>query len=179
MATSTYLRCLGIVCAGWTAACAPQSTLSVESPSQPLILPGSAASPAASSSSSGSATEPGALDERESRQLARTWGWLLAGGVGGVAGVVALGTSVVMLVDMNTRSNDCNTARVCSPSGLEANSQIASIADWNAGAWIIAAAGLGTGAYLLLTNPTDRAKGTQVGVVPNGAGANVSLRTVF
>ena len=169
------------MCAVWTAACAPQSTLSVESPSQPLVLPGPTASPASSSSSasSDSGTEPRALDERESRQLARTWGWLLAGGVGGVAGVVALGTSVVMLVDMNARNQDCTAARVCSSAGLQANSQIATVADWNAGAWIIAAAGLGTGAYLLLTNPTDRAKATQVGVVPNGAGANVSLRTVF
>jgi hypothetical protein len=84
-----------------------------------------------------------------------------------------------MLVDMNARNQDCTAARVCSSAGLQANSQIATVADWNAGAWIIAAAGLGTGAYLLLTNPTDRAKATQVGVVPNGAGANVSLRTVF
>jgi hypothetical protein len=84
-----------------------------------------------------------------------------------------------MLVDSNTRSQDCDAAKVCSLSGLQANAQISDLANLNAAAWILAAAGLGTGAYLLLTNPTDRAKGTQVGVVPNGAGANVSLRTVF
>ena len=84
-----------------------------------------------------------------------------------------------MLGDMNTRNRDCSAAKVCSLSGMDANSQIAAIADLNTAAWILATAGLGAGAYLLLTNPADRAKGMQVGLVPNGAGANVSLRTVF
>jgi hypothetical protein len=82
-----------------------------------------------------------------------------------------------MLLDKGIRDSDCNASKGCSPSGLDANTQIANLANWNTAAWILAVAGVGTGAYLLLTNPS--AQGTQVGLVPNGSGANVSLRTVF
>ena len=101
------------------------------------------------------------------------------GGVGGVAGVAAIGTSVLMLVDKGTRDRECNAAKVCSRAGLDANSQLADVAGLNAGSWVVAAVGSGIGAYLLFSNPTDRATGTQVGVVPNRAGASLSLRTPF
>jgi hypothetical protein len=118
------------------------------------------------------------LDERTSRQLGRTWGWVFVG-EGGVAGAVAIGTSALMIGDKITRDRDCNAMKVCSDSGLNANTQLAELAGWNIGAWILAAAGLGVGAYLLIVNPTDHAMGAEVGVVPNGSGANLSLRTAF
>ncbi|MGA2451084.1 MAG: hypothetical protein ABTD50_20685 [Polyangiaceae bacterium] len=174
MLTSPWIRCLGVVCLLAGGACAPHSSVAVEAPVQPLRLSESGPTAAQSSASSGSVTPE---RERESRELGRTWGWVLAAGVGGVAGVFAVGTSVAMLLDKGIRDSDCNASKGCSPSGLDANTQIANLANWNTAAWILAVAGVGTGAYLLLTNPS--AQGTQVGLVPNGSGANVSLRTVF
>jgi hypothetical protein len=162
MSACHLFGCLGLVCAISGTACVSNS----------VAVP--AATPVPPSS-----TKSETLEQGESRDLARTWGWILVGGMGGTAGAIAVGTSVLMLVDKNTRDRDCNAAKICSPSGLDANSQLASLAGVNAGAWVVAAAGLGIGTYLLLANPADRASGTQLGLVPNRAGASLSLRTAF
>ncbi len=101
------------------------------------------------------------------------------GGVGAPAGLVAIGTSIAMLVDNSTRNSNCSAAKVCSAAGFTANSDLATLGGWNAAAWGVAAVGLGLGAYLVLTHHADRATDTQVGVAPNGSGANFTLRTSF
>jgi len=116
--------------------------------------------------------------ERQDRQLGRAWGWT-AVSIGTFAGVLAIGTSVLMLEDNSTRSSNCNAQKVCNPNGITANAQLSALGPWNTGLWIIGIAGLGVGAYLLFTNPTDHAMETRVGVAPNGSGANLELRSSF
>ena len=127
---------------------------------------------------SASSAKDETIDERESRRLGRTWGWV-AVGVGSVAGVVALGTSAIMLVKKGERDDHCDAAKICSQQGLDANGLLADLAGWNAGAWVVAAAGLGAGAVLLLTHPADREKGVQVGVRSTGAGARLDVWAAF
>ena len=99
--------------------------------------------------------------------------------IGSAAGVLAIGTSILMLEDDSTRNSNCNSQKVCNSSGLTANGQLNDLGPWNAGFWVIGVAGLGIGAYLLITHPTDRASGVQVGVAPNGAGGSFQLRGSF
>jgi hypothetical protein len=169
-------------------ACAP-AVVPAASPAPRLMLAEAAPTPPAPDYAAAPAPEPAPApasssrksetpQEREDRQLGRTWGWA-AVSVGAFAGVLALGTSVLMLEDNSTRNSNCNAQKVCSAAGITANGQLSDLGPWNAGMWIIGVAGLGIGAYLLITHPTDRAMGTQVGVAPNGSGASFELRSSF
>jgi hypothetical protein len=103
----------------------------------------------------------------QTRQMNRVWGWVsLAAGVQG-AGLAAV-TSFMMLHQNSIRNADC-TDKACTTTGLNANREIDSLAPWNAGAWIVGVAGVGIGAFLLLSNPSDKELGVQVGVSPGGA----------
>jgi hypothetical protein len=73
--------------------------------------------------------------------------------VGGAAGVVALGTGYVMLHDRSVRSSGCPTQGTCTQEAVDANSQLRSIQDWNTGAWVLTAVGIGVGAFLVITHP--------------------------
>lgn len=139
----------------------------------------SAAPPAAQTPAPGTAPSPDvAAHDREDRQLGRTWGWA-AVSIGASAGLLAIGTSVLMLEDNSTRNSNCDAQKVCNSSGLTANAQMQDLSPWNAGMWVVGIVGLGIGAYLLITHPTDRAMGTQVGVAPNGSGGSFLLRGSF
>jgi hypothetical protein len=116
--------------------------------------------------------------ERQDRQLGRNWGWT-AVSIGASAGVLAIGTSILMLEDNSTRSSNCNGQKVCNANGLTANAQLTDLGPWNAGFWAVGVVGLGVGAYLLLTHPTDKDMATRVGVAPNGSGASFELRSSF
>ncbi|MGA7119766.1 MAG: hypothetical protein WBY94_06695 [Polyangiaceae bacterium] len=151
----------------------PMPAAADPSPPQPGVQPAPAPAEATSS------TDRETPDERAARRSGRTWGWIVLGGVGAPAGLVAIGTSVAMLIDNSTRNSNCNAAKVCSPTGFTANSDLATLSGWNAAAWGLAAVGLGLGAYLVLTHHADRATETQVGVAPNGSGASFTLRTSF
>lgn len=169
-----WLARFGLSIAITSAAWATYPAAAAGAPPQPLLA-GEAAPPPTPSSSPKSETP----EERASRHLGRMWGWILVGGVGGPAGLVAIGTSVVMLADNSTRNSNCSAAKVCSSAGLSANSDLATVGGWNAAAWGIAAAGLGLGAYLVLTHHADRTTDTQLGVAPNGSGASFGFRTSF
>jgi hypothetical protein len=114
-----------------------------------------------------------------SSTMPRAYGWFSIS-IGAAASAIALGTSWIMLSQRSTRDADCNAQKVCSSAGLAANAQISSIAGLNAAAWGLTAAGLGVGAFLLLTNPSDDTKQTSIGVVPTEAGgAGLTLRSRF
>ncbi len=117
------------------------------------------------------------MEERRGRHLARSVGYVSLG-VGAVAGAVAIGTSVLMLGDKSDRDANC-TDKVCNAEGVTANSRLADLGGWNAGAWAVAVLGAGAGAFLLLTNPADPERGTAVGVSPTGSGAGLTLRSSF
>ena len=118
------------------------------------------------------------LDERDARQERRMIGWISIG-IGGGAALIALGTSIVMLNDKSARDNGCNADKVCSSSGLAANNELGQMSGWNIGAFAVAAVGLGVGAFLVLTNPSDKDIGTQVGIAPTGSGTGFVLRSTF
>lgn len=122
-----------------------------------LTLAGCAARPAPPAESAPPpSSDPAASDAPKSDPTeARTFGWLGIA-VGAEAAVVATVTSVLMLEDKSTRDSGCTAAKVCSSGGLNANTQIGSLAVWNAGAWILAATGLGIGSYLLITHPPEK-----------------------
>ena len=42
-----------------------------------------------------------------------------------------------MLYEDSVRSDDCNAQKVCSPTGLAANSRLRSLGGWNAGLWAV------------------------------------------
>ncbi len=122
--------------------------------------------------------KPPPASEHHDRQMNRALGWV-AVSIGSVAGVVALGTSYLMLQAQSDRNGGCDAQHTCTQAGLDANARLGQLAGWNAGAWIVAAAGIGTGVFLLLTNPSDAALGTQVGLAPSGSGMGVALRRGF
>jgi len=72
----------------------------------------------------------------------------------------------MMLDDKSTRDSNCNSQKACSTAGFNANSQLGDLVGWNAGAWVLAAAGLGVGTYLILSHPIERR--TEVYVSPAG-----------
>jgi hypothetical protein len=116
-------------------------------------------------------------DARASDAMPRAMGWVsLSFGV--TAGIVALGTSIMMLHENNLRSADCNAAKVCSQDGLNANSQISALATWNAASYVAAGVGIGVGAILLLTSPASSNK-TALEVTPVSSGGGLQLRGTF
>lgn len=159
------------------AGCAARPSPAVESTSARLVPaePAPATTPAATPTAT---AEPA----RPPPGMGRTAGWIFVA-VGAEAATVALVTSVMILHDNSVRSSECNAQKACSVDGVDANNRIRSLVTWNAGAWAVAAVGLGAGAYLVLSNPrpADHAGGTQtaIGVAPNGSGVGLDLRSSF
>ena len=116
-------------------------------------------------------------DDHQSRQVNRAWGWVVWS-VGAEAAILAGVTSFMMLHQNSVRSDDCAN-KVCSPDGLAANVKLGDLAVWNAVGWGVAVVGVGAGAFLLLTNPSDKALGMQVGVGPTATGSGLLLRGGF
>jgi hypothetical protein len=98
--------------------------------------------------------------------------------VGADAAILATVTSFMMLHQNNVRSDDC-VNKVCSADGIAANGKLHDLAGWNALGWGVAVVGVGAGAFLLLTNPSDKALGTQVGIGPTATGSGLLLRGAF
>jgi hypothetical protein len=116
-------------------------------------------------------------DARGSDALPRAMGWVsLSFGV--TAGVVAVGTSIMMLHENNLRSGDCNAAKVCNQDGLNANAQISALSTWNAASYVAAGLGIGVGAILLITSPASSNK-TALEVTPVTSGGGLQLRGTF
>jgi hypothetical protein len=121
--------------------------------------------------------EPEPKSEHESRQVNRALGWVVLS-VGADAAVLAAVTSFMMLHQNSLRGDEC-VNKVCSPEGVSANSKLGDLAGWNAVAWGVAAVGVGAGAFLVLTNPSDRTLGTQIGIGPTATGSGLLLRGDF
>lgn len=91
----------------------------------------------------------------------RTLGWVLAG-----AGVASVGTAAItglVLVDYkSTVESDCPNRSCRTQEGLDAASTARTLTNVNTAAWIAGGAGLGLGAYLLLTTSSDDRRTTAV-----------------
>jgi hypothetical protein len=137
------------------------------------------ATPAASDARPAEPTtaEAAAKDDHQTRQVNRAWGWV-ALSVGADGLILATITSFMMLHENSVRNADC-ADKVCSPDGIAANGKLHDLAVWNAGGWVVAGAGGVAGAYLLLTNPTDKSLGTQIVVGPTASGSGLLLRGSF
>ncbi|MGO9711369.1 MAG: hypothetical protein ACLQBL_21075, partial [Polyangiaceae bacterium] len=148
----------------------------------PAPPPPPAASPAATPETKAPDSEAHGSDA-----LPRAMGWFsLSFGIASAA--VAIGTSIMMVNYASQRSSDCNAEKLCSAAGLNANAQLQGLQDWNLASYIAAAAGIGIGAFLILTNPADGDKRdksekkdtqTAIGVSPTGSGASLVLRGTF
>jgi hypothetical protein len=114
------------------------------------------------------------LEPRTDTGEARTFGWFGIA-VGADAAVVAIATSAITLGDKSTRDAGCDAAKVCSSAGLNANQEIGGLVGWNLGAWVLAAAGLGVGTVLLLTNPPPQDRDPRYTPLPDSAPKGVSL----
>jgi hypothetical protein len=113
-----------------------------------------------------------------SNHTARNLGWVGIG-IGADAAVVAIGTSLMMLHDKSVRDGSCNAEKVCSPSGFDANGDIASLATWNTGAWIVAALGLGIGGVLVLSDHAGSSQRAAITVHAVGSGAGLGVESSF
>jgi hypothetical protein len=93
-------------------------------------------------------------------------GWITLS-IGIEAGVVALATSAMLLYDKGVRSDNCDSNKVCTPTGSAANDRIGALTGWNVGAFALAAAGIVGGVLILNANPPDQPR-TTVSVSPAG-----------
>ncbi len=84
-----------------------------------------------------------------------------------------------MLHDKSVRDGNCNAQKVCSPSGFSANGDIASLAGWNAGAWVVAALGLGIGGVLVLSDHAGSSQRAAITVNAVGSGAGLGVESSF
>ncbi len=112
--------------------------------------------------------------ESRSDGAARVAGWVVVS-VGVEAAVVATVTSFMMLHRDSVRSDNCDASKHCTEAGIEANNALRSLGPWNAGAWALAAVGIGVGAWLVLSNPPDDGVRTAIGVGPGGVGLRGSF----
>jgi len=114
----------------------------------------------------------------DGRAARRTLGWVSLA-VGAEAAIVAVVTSGILVHDKDVLDAQCNAQKLCSPAGVNAAGTISSVTPWNTGAWIAAAAGLGAGTILLLTNRPDAPGATAITVSPEGSAPGVGLRGQF
>jgi hypothetical protein len=85
----------------------------------------------------------------------------------------------MLLHEKAVRDEECNAQKLCSQRGLDANGSIATVVGWNTAAWIVMAAGLGAGAYLLFTNRPDSKPSATIAVAPNPKGIEIGLHGAF
>lgn len=174
--TSSRLGCLALASALTLTCVTPAFAQSAPTPA-PTTAPAPAPAPAPATSETPEIDRE-TPEQRDSRQLARAWGWLFTG-IGSASAALAVGTSILMLQDASNRSNNCTSAKVCNAAGLTANSQLGDLGPWNAAFWIVGAAGLGVGITLLVTHPSDESKGMRLQVMPTTSGASLGLRGAF
>jgi hypothetical protein len=137
----------------------------------------SIASASMNASADPAAGEP-AAPTHDSGAEARTIGWVSIA-LGSEAAVVAAVTSILILHQKGVRDDNCTAQRVCSQTGLDANSTIDTLLGWNAASWIVAAAGLGAGVALVLTHRPHAEKSVAVGVSPTAGGMALGVRGTF
>ncbi len=109
--------------------------------------------------------------------MPRAIGWYSIG-IGAGAGLVAIGTSIMMVHQASRRSDNCNAAKVCDPDGVDANQQLSALSPWNIGSYAVAVVGLGLGTILVLTSAKSHREAS-IEVTPNGSGAGMQLRGTF
>ncbi len=99
--------------------------------------------------------------------------------IGAEATVIAIITSAMMLHENSVRAGDCDTQKVCTTAGIDANATLGQLGTWNAAAWVVALGGLGVGSYVLWTHPVEGKSQVGVAVDPIGTGLGLGVRSTF
>jgi hypothetical protein len=111
-------------------------------------------------------------------QSKRTWGWIsMAAGGAGVAGAVA--TGLIMAGHKNTVEEHCSQDHICDAVGYEAAQSGQKLLIPNAVLWGLGAAGVGVGAYLLLSSSHEGKTTTALTVRSANGGSMVSCEGRF
>ncbi len=200
-------RAVAFIAALSLAACASRSAPPAETPASIAARTPTSAAPAprtqeqAATAQAVAASGPdNAYSDTADNSAWRDRGWVFVA-VGSAAGVVALGTGLLMLTNMSTRSSNCSDAKVCNADGYNANTQIGNLGGVNAAAFGIAAVGIGVGAFLVLSHPLKRGEekttepkaknaatrdsrdttsgSTALGISPTGSGIGLNLKGSF
>jgi hypothetical protein len=183
-ATVTATAFLSAGCAGATAGAPPRAPSNVqeapvsESDGPPAASPSETAPNGADATTEEpSKTHPVSDEAHGAAALPRAMGWFSLA-FGASAGIVAIGTSFMMLHQHDLRNADCNSAKVCSQDGIDANNQLGGLAGWNVASYVTAAVGIGVGTILLVTTAKTK-KETALEVSPANSGAALQLRGTF
>jgi hypothetical protein len=124
------------------------------------------------------ATAPASSDAGDgSAPSKRTIGWI-AGGVGAAGLLTAIVTGLMISDRKTTYDEQCKTSPCASQEGLDAQASGKTLMTVNAVAWVLGAAGLGVGAYFLLTPAKDGPQADVHATAVPGGGA-VRLRVSF
>jgi hypothetical protein len=87
---------------------------------------------------------------------ARAFGWIVLA-IGADATVGAVITSFILLHQKGVLDENCNAEKRCSSTGVDAAATIHALVPWNTAMWVVGAAGIGTGAVLLITHRPQKA----------------------
>jgi hypothetical protein len=138
----------------------------------PASAPASA--PSTSPSTSLALTPPG----QDDRGDLRTYGFI-AGGIGAAGLLAGLVTRGLALGKKGSIADHCDANKLCDQTGLDAVSAADTLQTVSTVSLLVGVAGLGTGAYLILSNPKPSEPQVTLRPVVLGGGAGVSFRRSF
>jgi hypothetical protein len=124
------------------------------------------------------ATEETPIHAPHAANTARTIGWISIA-IGAEAAITAVVTSAMALHEKGVRDDNCNAAKVCSQTGIDANVTLGTLFGWNTASWIVGVAGLGVGTVLVLTSRPIKNDQVALTVGPTSGGAAVALTGQF
>mgnify|MGYP003778339853 CR=1 FL=1 len=102
-----------------------------------------------------------------------TWGWVI-GGVG-LAGLVAGSVTGFMVLDKKkTVDANCDSNKLCTPAGTDAADSGKALAPWTTAGLLAGVAGVGLGAYLILSSDTASGRQAVLRASPVAGGAQLN-----
>jgi hypothetical protein len=120
----------------------------------------------------------GSNPRRDPHVMRRVLGWISLS-IGVEAAALAGVTSGLIVHQKGVRDDNCNAQKVCNAAGFAAVNTIDSIVPWNTATWVVAAAGLGVGAALVIVSPPESTRRTAITLSPNSAGLDLGVRSTF
>ena len=101
------------------------------------------------------------------------------GGAGAVSLAVGLGAGAMVFSKKSTQNDHCDAAKVCDQEGLDAASSARTFATVSTVASVVGLAGIGVGAYLLLTRSEPGQPQATLHVAPVAGGAAIAFTRGF
>jgi hypothetical protein len=116
--------------------------------------------------------------DKSDRDDLRTYGYV-ATGVGAAGLLVGLVTRGLALGKKGTIADHCDASKFCDQTGMDAVSAASTLQTVSTVSLLVGVAGLGTGAFLVLSNPTPSESQTTLRPMVLGGGAGLSFRRSF